>query len=488
MEAQSSIQAVIPTRANPLQKFIKRYGKWGTKLTGAIGDQAIFAASNFFINVLLARWMTPTEFGAFVVAYSWLLLPQNFYESILIEPMTVFGAGKYGKMLRAYLGYVFYGHLLLSGLVALVMIIGAIFVYVFDSPLVGSALLGAGLSAPLVLTRWLSRRPFYITSKPHWAAIGGAIYFVLSVAILLVVRQMDVIREPMSYCLPIDPYPCQTLNQAHLLTPFSAMMIMGVAGVIASAFLTFYLIRPQWRLEEQGELTLKNVVKDHWQYGTWASGSRLLIWIPSNVYYLVLPLFMSLAESGALRALTNLIQPIYMSMSAITAILMPTFVRTFRSRGKPGVNSRMTKIIYLSLVFTGGYFIVITFFGGWIMSFLYDGKFDDIVTFPVLVTMAAVPLFTGIRTIMDAALRAMGGVKHSFISKIIPTVFTLTIGIAMLATLGVLGVNLSNLITSVISLLTLWYFYRNTNPEPPKKAEVENSVDVEAIVPEADLV
>lgn len=487
MEAQPSMQVVASARANPLQKFMKRYGKWAQKITGAVGDQIIFAVSNFFINVLLARWMTPTEFGAFVVAYSWLLLPQNFYEAILIEPMVIFGSGKYSKMLRSYMGYVFYGHLVVGGLVGLSLIIGALFVYRFDSPLVGSAMLGAGLSAPLVLTRWLTRRPFYITSKPHWAAIGGGIYFVLSVAALLVVRQIDVIREPVSYCLPTDPYLCQTLNLAHLLTPFSAMMIMGVTGLIASAFLTFFLIRPNWRPQPEGELTLKNVVKDHWQYGTWASGSRILIWIPSNVYYLVLPLFMSLAESGALRALTNLIQPIYMSMSAITAILMPTFVRTFRSRGKPGVNSRMNKIIYFSLLFTGSYFVVITFFGGWIMSFLYDGKFDEIVTFPVLITMAAVPLFTGIRTIMDAALRAMGGVKHSFISKIIPTVFTLTIGIAMLASLGVLGVNLSNLITSVISLATLWYFYRSTNPEMPQKAETKDDPQVEDVLPESDL-
>ena len=41
--------------------------------------------SLFLVNVLLARWLGPEDYGAFVVAYSWFLLPENFYEAILVE-------------------------------------------------------------------------------------------------------------------------------------------------------------------------------------------------------------------------------------------------------------------------------------------------------------------------------------------------------------------------------------------------------------------
>lgn len=473
MEAQPGIQTTPQVKSGLVGRLTQRYGKWVGKITGALGDQALFAISNFLVNVLLARWMSPTEYGAFVVAYSWLLLPQNFYEAVLIEPMVIFGAGKYSKFFKSYLGYVFYGHLITSGLVALSLLLGALFVYVFDSQLVASALMGAGLAAPLILTRWLTRRPFYVTSKPHLAAFGAGFYLVLVVILLGAVRLYDVNNFPPNYCTSVETVyaNCQFFNYEHLLTPFTALMIMGVAGLIASIFLTVFFIKPNFRPPPQEEMNARTIIKDHFDYGKWASGSRVLIWVPTNVYYLVLPIFMSLAESGALRALNNLTLPIFMSMSAITSILMPTFVRTFRSRGKKGMAQRMNKIVLLSLFFTGSYFVVMSVFGFWIMDVLYAGKFNDFVTLPILMTMVAVPLFTGVRSVMDAALRAMGGVKHSFISKIIPTVFTLTIGVFMLANIGILGVMLSNLITSIVSLLTLWWFYRRTNPEPPIKEE-----------------
>jgi O-antigen/teichoic acid export membrane protein len=482
MDAQPSVQAGAPVQSNFMQKLIQKYGKWGTKLGGAVSDQAIFAGSNFLVNILLARWMSPLDYGAFVVAYSWLLLPQNFYEALLTEPMVIFGSGKYGKRLQAYLGYAFYGHIVLSGLVAVALLIGAVFVYFFDSQLLAAAMMGAGLSAPLVLTRWLTRQPFYITSRPHWSAIGGAIYMVFALFFLIILNYWDAPVTPFNYCTTLEAiYPtCARINDVAILTPFSALLALGVAGIIASTVLTVFLIRPKFKLESDESLNTREVIKDHWGYGKWASGIRVLAWVPANVYYIVLPIFVSLAESGALRALNNLVLPIFMSMSAITAILMPTFVRTFRSYGKHGLNRRMGKIVLLSLVFTGGYFVMIVFFGPWIMNVLYNGKFDDIVTLPILLTMAATPLFMGVRTVMDAALRAMGGVRNSFISKIIPTIFTLTVGIALLANIGILGATLSNMITAILAMLTLgWQYRRVVAKADETKTETEKETETE---------
>src|ERR1700682_33424 len=61
----------------------------------AILDQGLISGSNFLVGILLARWLSPAEYGAYAVAFSVLLLLLLVYQSAMLEPMTVFGASTY---------------------------------------------------------------------------------------------------------------------------------------------------------------------------------------------------------------------------------------------------------------------------------------------------------------------------------------------------------------------------------------------------------
>lgn len=443
------------------QKLISRYGGWTGKIGGAIFDQAIFAGSNFLLNVLLARWMPPEHYGAFVVAYSWFLLPQNLYEAVIVEPLSIFGAGKYSNRFRSYLGYTFYIHMLFSLVAAAILGTGAIIIYVTDSQLLGAAIGGAALSLPLVLTRWSSRRPFYILSKPHWSAIGGIIYLILAVGGISFLHYIDLANAPITLCLPAGlDGECFVLNRNNLLTPFGALVMMGIAGIIASMLLAL-LLRPNFRPQEK-DMNLGMVLRDHYEYGRWSSSARVLLWIPNNVYYLVLPLVLTLSESGALRALNNLMLPVHMSLSATVAILLPSFVRIYEGKGgRPALRRRVNSVLLLFAAGATVYLIGMLAFGRQIIHLIYDGKFDEFVTLPILIAMGFMPFASGLRVVLDAAVRAMGGVKHSFMSKLIPTVFTLTIGMLLLTNLGIFGANLATLLSGVLSLMTIYLVYQN---------------------------
>src|SRR5437763_5035661 len=69
----------------------------------AISDQALFSGANFLVNILLARWMAASEYGAFSLAYSVFLLFAVVHTALLIEPMMVFGSGKYQRVFPSYL-------------------------------------------------------------------------------------------------------------------------------------------------------------------------------------------------------------------------------------------------------------------------------------------------------------------------------------------------------------------------------------------------
>ena len=67
---------------------------WLGKGFWALLDQGLFSGANFLVNILLARWLPPEEYGAFAVAMSVFYLLAGFHTAVLTEPMMVFGAGK----------------------------------------------------------------------------------------------------------------------------------------------------------------------------------------------------------------------------------------------------------------------------------------------------------------------------------------------------------------------------------------------------------
>src|SRR5690606_32917772 len=149
------------------------------------------------------------------------------------------------------LGHLYYGHVVLTALIAIAMGIGAWFSYQYDTYLVFLAMAGAALATPLFLTRWLTRQPFYVLSTPHWSAVGGFIFLVSNVTFLAILKYMGIINT------------------------FNAMLSAGIAAVAGAAFVTITLLKPDFRLKVEG-VNKREIVADHYDYGKWSAPSRIL--------------------------------------------------------------------------------------------------------------------------------------------------------------------------------------------------------------------
>lgn len=407
------------------------------RIGGALTDQALFAGSNFILNVMLARWLPPEQYGAFVVAYAWFLLPQNLYDALLIEPMSVYGAGVHAGRFRRYLGLLYRGHVALSLAALLALGLGALLAARLDSGLMGGALAGAALAAPLLLTRWLTRQPFYVLGTPHHAALGGALYLALAVLGLF------------------------ALNRSGVLSPFNALLAQGLASLAAAAILTATLIKPQFRpAPRDDDLSAAVVLGQHWAYGKWASAERLLAWLPANVYYLVLPLLVGLDASAALRAMLNLIMPLLLTIGAINAVLLPTFVRTLDGAGQPALDRQLATAIRWALAAALAWLLAITLLGQPVMSWLYNGQYDAYVSPLMLFIMGLIPVVAAFNRIVDTALRAMGGVRRAFYSRLLPTLLTMTVGLGLVGAFGVIGAHASAVLTGVVTIAILVRAYQ----------------------------
>jgi len=154
-----------------LERLMRSSGRrWLGKGFWALTDQALFALSNFGLNIMLARWLTAAEYGAWSLAFSALLLVGAFHTALFAEPMLVFGPSRYRHCTRAYIAALVRGHW-----VAMVPIGGAFaglgFLAIFTGrPELGSTTIAFALAGPCVLFQWLTRRACYTQLRPDLAA------------------------------------------------------------------------------------------------------------------------------------------------------------------------------------------------------------------------------------------------------------------------------------------------------------------------------
>lgn len=408
---------------------------WLKKGGYAIIDQALFAGSNFVVNIALARSLSPAEYGAFALAFAVLVLIGAVHSATITEPMMVFGPGKFSKGFRKYLAVLIWGHFSLTVPIgAGVFIIGAI-ISKTSNQSIGSALEGCGIAVPLVLFLWFARLAFYIKLQPAWSAVAASVYFVVMMSITW------------------------TLIHQHLLTPLTALIGIGVSGFsVALLFLTY--LKPNMKGNQLPKA--REVAFEHWQYGRWSTASVLTNWIPTNIYYLLMPIGFGLAGIANLRALINLMLPVQNCVAGLSMVLMPSLVHDLRASGTAGMNRTMTSHFSVLAAITVIYSGVLGISGNVVLRMLYGGKYDFLSRDMILLS-GLLPLGGAIISILGNGLRALERPDLIFRCYLLSTIVTALIGIPLMVLWGIIGALLGMSLASAAAGASLFYFYRNVS-------------------------
>src|SRR5829696_8092535 len=96
--------SIAPGTDNPSTLRDRPLISWLEKGFWAVADQGLFATSNFVLNIMLARWLSPQDYGAFAAMFAVFLLVGTIHTGLLTEPMLVFGSARYKDRLSEYLG------------------------------------------------------------------------------------------------------------------------------------------------------------------------------------------------------------------------------------------------------------------------------------------------------------------------------------------------------------------------------------------------
>jgi O-antigen/teichoic acid export membrane protein len=435
---EASDAAAVTSPARGLGRLFANIVRKGTL---AVTDQALFSGANFLVNILLARWLAPADYGAYSLAFAIFLLFAAIHSAILIEPMMVFGPGKYASGFGRYVRILVGGHFaVMTGssvaLLGLTLLLGR-----FYSSAAALAMRGLAFGAAAILLFWLVRRVFYVLLRPALGVVSGALYFVLLLGGVGLLKYFD------------------------LLSTMTAFCAMGGAGLLASAVM-LARFAPDCR-SGASQPTFKEVSVEHWRYGRWAIATAVIGWFPGQVYYALLPAYLGLEGAGALRALMNFVMPVLQAISALTMLLLPMLVRDRHSGGPKKMNRTM--LVFLGLFCAGAvvYLAGLWLFRDSVFQIFYGGKYAQYAGWPLLLT-GLLPLGTCASSVLGDGLRALEKPDSIFWCYAGSVIGAVAVGIPLSAVIGVSGALLGLLASSIITVAMMSWYYKKSLIEADK--------------------
>jgi len=399
----------------------------------AIVDQGLITGSHFALGVFLARFLSREQYGSFALGFAIFLLLTVLYQALVLEPMTVFGGSVYHEHLRSYLRALLRMHMVVALSILMALGVSAAVARVFGhgSGLPG-ALAGAALASPCILFLWLARRIFYLQLSSAFAVAGALLYCALFAGGLVLA------------------------HRSGLLSPFTAFLLMGVGGFLSGALLLMCLRR---RLgATTTALHLRDVWKGHWHYGRWALASAAAMWVPSNIYYLLVSSFSALEKAGELRALMNFAAPVQQTQLALSLVLLPYAARVRHQGGSIGALTWKITLLCVS----GGIVYWIVIIGllrpQTVFRLLYSGKYLEVVPLVAIVGLGSIigSAFFG----PAITLRAMETPKSIFYARFVSSLFCITVGVPLTWALGVRGAVWSIAVSEAVAVLVIAFQLR----------------------------
>lgn len=412
---------------------------WVTKGSLAMLDQALTAGSNFLITILLARWLTAAEYGAYALAFSVFLLFALLNDSLITEPMMVFGPSSYQSFKREYLGSLLRIQGLIGIAFSILLALAALITgQIGSSRILASTLAGLCVSTPCVLILYLARYANYLEQRPGRAAAGAALYCVLALSATFVVYR------------------------GGSLSPRTAFHIIGISSILTAAFM---LLRFKPKLRLSGGMTPGAVWAKHWSYGRWSLGSAALRWLPANITYSLTGAFLGMADTGALKALLNLLLPLSNGVSSFSILFQPYVSGVFAKGGERSTRAPTATVSILYIAVGTIYTVLLAVFRHPVFGLLYRGKFLHVAYLVPVVGAATVLTLGSYGAVMG--LRAIQRPSSVFAANCAASVVSVVAGIVGTWKFGLRGLVASMVLSGLTMLLvTVHLFGRGTRSTP----------------------
>ena len=415
--------------------ILVRLKSWGLKGGLAILDQGVYSGSNFVFNILLARWLSADNYGAFSLAFAIYLFSTSFHNAMILEPMSVFGTAKYAENIHRYLSSQFIIHIVVTGISAIcISLAGYVLLYfgLVDSFL-SHAIIGAGLFLPLMLLMWLARRAFYILSEPGWAFLLSCVY---------------------SICLLGGAFYLHFMKVENAIAWFGIMGLSSLSGLI----ILFKLNVFNFVSDENNELGWGKLLAEQWVFGKWIVLAAFFNFAATQTQIFIAAGILGLKAAGAFSALQNFMLPMMQILSAISTLTLPTIAFAFGRQNYMGMRRRSFVVAGILFVFSVLYVVFLFFFAASAEDLLYAGRYSEYTWLIPLV--GVIPLITAIEIGFSLVVRSLQRSVYHAVLTFGMAIAAVVSGLFLIPSFGIAGAVGSLVASAILSLFINIWFYR----------------------------
>jgi O-antigen/teichoic acid export membrane protein len=402
------------------------------------------------LNIMLARWLPPEQYGAYALAFSVYVLLLGIHQNYFLEPMAVFGTSIYKDHQRKYYGALIWLQLAFSVALILLLLIAALAAdRIWRESSVGSTLAGMAIAAPIVLIAALARATCYVCMDPAPATHASAIYA----------------------CIVISG--CALVNDFGYLSPLSVFLLMAFGAAVSAIYL-LPKVRPELSFQ-----FIEGAARDHWSFGRWGLASLPVYWAMENMSYLLSGAFLGMREVGAARAIANTMLPLGQMTSAIGRLMQPHVSSEFSERGPQGVAAATRKLAVVLSATCGVYIALSTIYRHEIMQLLYGQKFIEY-AYLLPLASAAVSIYVVYQS-FSIGLRALHNPKPMLFAYVAASVVSLVGGAIGVRIAGLPGIMVATAISNLTALAIIGLNLQQTLRKRVDVDEVYNCPAVSVI-------
>ncbi len=370
----------------------------------SLADQGTVSLGNFLTNIILARKLTPHEYGAYAILLGILLVIYGAHGALVIYPLSLHGASESRDGLRRLTAFSLW---LTTGI-------------------------GLFLGTGLIVACWVFGTP----SLGFWAA--GAIFFWIA--------QETVRRGLMAHMRFRDAMwgdALSYLGQATVvfilarigrLSIENAFGAMAVTSMAAAGLQFAQMGIRSLRVEKAGVLLGR-----FWNLGRWMVLSNFTGVFSSQFFPWALALFRGIPMAGAFQALSNVVavtNPIFVS---VANLIIPASAKANSERGtkaafheaiRYGAQGAFFVLPYLALVLLWPHRVLLILYGR-------DSSYASLTT--ALCIFAAVQIVYYAAVVLATLLNALGHTRTTFAILVISALVSIIVGAPLIVWAGLLG-------------------------------------------------
>ena len=412
-----------------LHRLGLRQGSW------SFADQGVVSLGNFLTHILLARILSPTEYGVFALIFGVLLFLNSIHASLVTYPLSVKGAPTNKGVLRRQASVC----LLLTVLLAL------------------------ALSGPLLGAAWILNR----LELSLWAVAAMFLWQlqeVLRRALMAHLRHRDAVwGDALSYLGRVGLI--WSLSRGGQLSLERVFGIMALSFGAAAVVQVFQLGPSKVGLEE-----VRPFARVGWDLGRWVLLSNIVSILTIQAFPWTLAFFHGLAAAAAFQAAANLLGATHPVMFGVSNVMVPAAARA-RQNGSLGTSRGIAfKYAAQGAILILPYYLALALWPRGVLQVLYGvgSIYSGLETALRLFVLAYT--FNYLAQALAGLLYGLEHARSVLLTQLLGALAAVIVGLPLAAWIGVPGACLGSLVVSLVRTGVGAFFVMNLREPLPEAA------------------